>query len=272
MQHAATATALDLDRGSGTRLTALASIDPFEPAKPTERSALRDLWRRLRTDVDPGTVRDAAYCAVRDFEEQAGRERRAKPIDCVEAGGVWSRFISLVSGHDLAVAPAGVGLDGRWEDFESEVAARIVLGSNVPVLRVSRRPLAADQILIVIDNTPQCWRLAQTLEQVCLWPNARLVILPIGCDRPLVEEIVRAQIDYLKRSGGPRRVRVLSSLSLDFEAADLVDLVSSFPAAVLGQLSNRIGIFGAVRNDAHEVVAQVVPMVLLPANRQTKRA
>ena len=67
-------------------------------------------------------------------------------------------------------------------------------------------------------------------------------------------------------------MRVLSSLSLDFEAADLVDLVSSFPAAVLGQLSNRIGISGAVRNDAHEVVAQVVPMVLLPANRPTSPA
>jgi hypothetical protein len=39
-----------------------------------------------------------------------------------------------------------------------------------------------------------------------------LVILPIGCDRPLVEEVVRAQIEHLERSGGPRRTRVLSPL------------------------------------------------------------
>lgn len=272
MQHAATATALDFARESGTRLTALASIEPFEPAKPTRRSALGDLWRRFHEDVDPSMMRDAACCAVRDFEEQAGRESRAKPIDRVEAGGVWSRFVSLVSGHDLAVVPAGVGLDGRWDDFESEAAARLALRSNVPVLRVSRRPLAIDQVLVVIDNTPQCWRLTQTLERVGLWPNAGLVVLPIGCDRPLVEEVVRAQIDDLERSGGLRRARVLSPLSLDFEVADLVDLVSGFQAAVLGQLSNRIGIFGAVRNDAHEVVAKVVPMVLLPANRPTSPA
>ena len=42
-------------------------------------------------------MRDAACCAVRDFEEQAGRESRAKLIDRAEAGGVWSRFVSLVS-------------------------------------------------------------------------------------------------------------------------------------------------------------------------------
>jgi hypothetical protein len=286
IQHAATAAALDLAHEPGTRLTALASIEPFEPAEPTRRSALGGLWRRFYEDVDPSMMRDAACCAVRDFEKQAGRERRAKPIDRAEAGGVWSRFVSLASGHDLAVVSAEVGLDGGCDDFESETATRLALRSNVPVLRVSRRPLAIDQVLIVIDNTPRCWRLAQTLERVNLWPNAGLAILPIGCDRPLVEEVVRAQIDHLERSGGLRRVRVLSPLSLDFEVADLIDLVSGFHAAVLGQLSNRIGISvithaydggfraltvlrisGAVRNDAHEVVAKVVPMVLLPARR-----
>ena len=272
MQHAATATALDLARESGTRLTALAGLEPFELAKQTRRSALCDFWRRFREDVDPGTMRDAACRAVRNFEEQAGRETRAEPIDRAEAGGVWSRFVSLVSGHDLAVVPAGVGLDGRWESFESEAASRLALGSNVPVLRVSRRPLAIDQVLVVVDNAPRCWRLTQTLEQVGLWPNAGLAVLPIGCDRPIVEEVMRAQIDDLERSGSPRRTRVLSPLSLDFEVGDLIALVSRFPAAVLGQLSNRIGLFGAVRNDAHEVIAEVVPVVLIPASRQAKSA
>jgi hypothetical protein len=93
VQHAATAAALDLAREAGTRLTALASIEPFEPSKPTRRSALGDLWRHFHEDVDLIMMRDAACRAVRDFEEQAGRETRAKPVDRAEAGGAWSRFV-----------------------------------------------------------------------------------------------------------------------------------------------------------------------------------
>ena len=264
-QHAATAVALDLARATEARLTALAGVDPFHPATPKQSSPLLGFWRSFRGEVDSGAMRDAARCAIEDFEDQVGRKGGAIAIDHVAAGGVWPRFCSLVAGHDIAVVPAGVGADGRRETYDREAAARLATASNTPVLRVSRRPLSIERVLVVLDNTARCRRLAHTVAEVGLWPDARLTVLPVGCDRPIVDEIVRAQADHLDRSGRWSRVCVLAPLPLDFEAPDLIDFASGFQVAVMGHLSNRIGLFDTIRNDVHEVVASVVPMVLLPA-------
>jgi len=271
-QHAATAAALELARAMGARLTALASIDPFQPAEPKQPSFLGYLWQGLRDDLDLGAMRDAARCAIEDFEGQVGRAGVSIAILRVDAAGEWPHFCSSVAGHDLAVLPARVGIDGRWDTLEAEAAARLASGFSVPVLRVSRRPLAVERILLVVDNTPPCRRLARTITELGLWSTASLMILPVGCDRPIVEDIVRAKADHLGRSARQGRVRVLAPLPLDFEAADLIDLASGFQAAVMGHLSHRIGLFDAVRNDVHEVVASVVPMILLPAGQRTRPA
>jgi hypothetical protein len=114
---------------------------------------------------------------------------------------------------------------------------------------------------MVLDSTPACRTLAQGYVRLNLWSDARLIILPI--DRPSVASFLQDELDFVRRNH--QRVSVLRPLDLDFEREDLETLLHGFQAAVVGHLSRRVGLyFGAVRNDPFAMIAERVPLVLLP--------
>jgi hypothetical protein len=74
---------------------------------------------------------------------------------------------------------------------------------------------------------------------------------------------VEAQAELLRAHG--RAVRILPSVDLDFEAPDLRGRLTRFDAAVISCLSTRYGgFFDSIRNCAHEITADTVPITLLP--------
>ncbi|MFC1458103.1 hypothetical protein ACETIH_15570 [Microvirga arabica] len=163
---------------------------------------------------------------------------------------------------DLVLVPANVGMDGGWAEGWSEVAEFLVRRSDVAILRVSRKPLNVRKVVFVLSSTERCSQLARGYLELGLWPEASISILPIGEYRPGVAENVREQLDLLRTRS--RNAALLPPIDLDFEAADLEQVLSPFQAAVMGHLSYRAGWFDSVRSDPFEVVASRAPVVLVP--------
>jgi hypothetical protein len=253
-QHAATAVACDLAGGGRTRVTGVA-------ASPPHWSAFLDISQRhTRVGVEQ-PLSQAALSAVADYEAQYG-ERLGETSHI--AKGTWSYLSRVIGGQSLAVVPAEVGLDGSFELFDEEVAALVQSLGSVPVLRVRRRPLRVSSVLLLIDNTALSRKLSTLYQELGLWAEARVVILPM--DRPSVPAIVQEQVHSLRAHG--HDVAVMQPLDLNFERSDLERLLPQFHVAVMGHLSYRIGpFFDLVRNNAFEIVAKQVPMTLLPDAR-----
>jgi hypothetical protein len=67
------------------------------------------------------------------------------------------------------------------------------------------------------------------------------------------------------RRDGARKLTVLPALDLNFEPPELESILRLFQVAVVGHLSHREGLyFGAVRNDPFVMIAERVPLVLMP--------
>jgi hypothetical protein len=144
-----------------------------------------------------------------------------------------------------------------------EIAASLARARLVPVLRVRRKVAAVRSVVIVVGSSPACGMLAAGLLRTGLWPTAEVSILPVADYRAGVAAAVEAQAELLRVAG--RKVRLLPSLELDFELADIGPRLATFDAAVLSCLSTHHGgLFDMVRNCAHEAVAHTVPVVLLP--------
>ena len=253
-QHAATAVACDLAVAGRARVTGLA-------ASPPHWSALLDIWNRHTRSGVEQPISQAALSAIADYEAQYD-ERLGETSHILK--GTWSYLSRELAEDDLAIVPAEVGLDGSFELFDEEVAALVQLLGSVPALRVRRRPLRVSSVLLLIDNTPLSRKLATLYEELGLWAEARVVILPM--DRPSVPAIVDAQVHSLRAHGYD--VTVMQPLDLNFERSDLERLLFPFHVAVMGHLSYRIGpFFDVVRNNAFEIVAKQVPMTLLPGAR-----
>jgi len=133
---------------------------------------------------------------------------------------------------------------------------------QVPILRVSRKPLDTRRVILIVSSTGRCSRLAHGCLELGLWPKASISILPIGNYRPRVGENVREQLGELQTRD--RDVTLHPPVDLDFEVEDLARILSPFHAAVMGRLSYRAGWFDAVRYDPFEIVASLVPVVLTP--------
>jgi hypothetical protein len=153
-------------------------------------------------------------------------------------------------------------MDGGWAEIQDEVAEFLVQKTQVPILRVSRRPLNVRKVVFIVSSTGRCSRLVHAYLELGLWPEASVSILPVGDYRPRVAENVREQLDLLHTRG--RDAVLLPPIDLDFEAVDLEQLLSPFQAAVMGHLSYRAGWFDSVRFDPFETVASRVPLVLVP--------
>jgi hypothetical protein len=214
----------------------------------------------LVDDVDFAAMRDAARSAAEEFETRS-RDNVLKVSRII--GGTDVRALAAEAAEsDLVFVPANVGVDGTWTEAWSEVAEFFVRQGHTAILRVSRRPLDVRNIVLVTSSTGRCSGLAHRYLELDLWPEANISLLPIGSYRPCVSQNVREQLDLLRTRG--RQASLLPPIDLDFEAADLQQIVSPFQVAVMGYLTHSAGWFDSVRCDPFEVVASCTPAVLLP--------
>jgi hypothetical protein len=128
---------------------------------------------------------------------------------------------------------------------------------------VAHRRGAVREVVLVVGASEACGALAARLLRSGVWPSAALSILPVADHRPVVRAMVDAQAELLRAHG--RAVRILPAVDLDFEAPDLRARLTRFDATVMSCLSTRHGgFFDSIRNCAHEVAAETVPVTLLP--------
>jgi hypothetical protein len=205
-------------------------------------------------------MRGSARSAVEQFEAQACD--KVLRVSRVIGGSDIRELAAKAAESDLVLVPANVGMDGGWAEVWGEVAELLLRRRRVPILRVSRKPLDVKKVLLVVSSTGRCSHLANRYLELGLWPEAGISILPIGDYRPRVSQNVREQLDLLRIRG--RDVTLLPPIDLDFDAADLQQVLALFQAVVIGHISHKAGWFDAVRYDPFEVVASRVPAVLLP--------
>lgn len=261
-QEAASATAFDLAIQAGGRLTGLsgAGLEPrtWRGALPVGGAFWAD-WMAARSRQ---RLRENCAAALQDFQ------RRAAAAPELLAGarheeGATVDLARTLAGHDCVVLPAEVGAHGVACTPGEEIAASLARSRLVPVLRVRRTVTAVRSVLLVVGSAPACGTVAAGLLRIGLWPNATLSILPVTADRPGVAAAVAAQAELLRAAG--REVRLLSPLEGEFEVDAFRLRLSTFDAAVMSCLSTHHGgVFDMLHSCAHEVVADVVPIVLLP--------
>jgi hypothetical protein len=173
---------------------------------------------------------------------------------------LFSKEISPFGAYNLVVVPAVMNGPAGYVEQEPSSAISAKIG-HTPVLWVRRRPLQITQVLMLVDSTPACRMLARRFVRLGLWADARVMVLPMA--RHSVSLFLRGEVEFLRSTG--RSVTVLSALDLNFKTQDLGLILQRFPAAVVGHLSYRVGLyFGAVRNDPFAIVAERTPLVLLP--------
>lgn len=239
------------------QLIAMTPIDPFVP--PPYFTFSQGLWSWI-SDVDLAAMRDAAKLSIEQF--QAHGCDNALSVNRAIGGSDLSAFAARAAEADLVLVPSNVRIDGGWAEVQDEIAEFLVQRTQVPILRVSRRPLDVRKVVLIVSSTGRCSQLAHRYLELGLWPEASVSILPVGDYRPRVAENVRQQLDLLHTQG--RDAVLLTPIDLDFEVVDLEQLLSPFQAAVMGHLSYRAGWFDSVRFDPFEIVASRVPLVLVP--------
>jgi hypothetical protein len=240
-----------------SQLTAVTPIDPFVPLP--HFTFMRSL-RSWVGDVDLAAMRGAARLSIEQFQAHGcGKGLR---VNRIIGGSDLSRLTARAAEADLVLIPANVRMDGGWAQIHSEVAEFLVRQGHVSILRVSRRPLDVRKVVLIVSSTGRCSQLAHRYLELGLWPEASVSILPVGDYRPRVAENVREQLGLLHPQD--RNAVLLPPIDLDFEVADLEQLLSPFQAAVMGHLSYRAGWFDSVRFDPFEIVASRVPLVLVP--------
>jgi hypothetical protein len=240
-----------------SQLTAVTPIDPFVPLP--HFTFMRSV-RSWVGDVDLAAMRGAARLSIEQF--QAYGWDKGLRVNRIIGGSDLSRLTARAAEADLVLIPANVRMDGGWAQIHSEVAEFLVRQGHVSILRVSRRPLDVRKVVLIVSSTGRCSQLAHRYLELGLWPEASVSILPVGDYRPRVAENVREQLGLLHTQG--RDAVLLPPIDLDFEVADLEQLLSPFQAAVMGHLSYRAGWFDSVRFDPFEVAASRVPLVLVP--------
>lgn len=238
------------------QLIAVAPIDPFAPANHFTFSQSLRSWIGY---VDLAAMHGAARHSIEQF--QAHGCDKAFPVSRSIAGSDVRELTARTAASDLVLIPANVRMDGGWADVQDEVAEFLLQRTQVPILRVSRRPLDVRKVILIVSSTGRCSQLSHRYLALGLWPEAKVSVLPVGDYRPRAAENVREQLDLLHTQG--HDADLLPPIDLDFEAVDLEQLLSPFHAAVMGHLSYRAGWFDSVRFDPFEVVASRVPLVLV---------
>lgn len=164
---------------------------------------------------------------------------------------------------DLIVAPATVSLQGEEAPHAGEIASVLARHTDVGIIRVRRRPLSVDRILLIIARTTRCRRLAERFLNMGLWRGTPVSILSVADYRPGIAETAAAQANLLRRAGHP--VTIMSSIDLDFETEQIERSgVLSHQVVIMGSLDDRAGVFDHLRHDIHRVLADSIPITLLP--------
>lgn len=259
-QSAATLVGIELARATGGRLTGFSGADP-------EALALREpvpiggsYWARRLTDSRRRRAREASSEALARFgaqTEAGGVEVEARH----EEGDLAALMVALAS-QDLIVVPAGTDHHGRSCPPAEELATRVSNAGFGPVLRVQRRPSAVRRVLLVVGSTSHRPKLASTLVGSGLWPRASITVLPANRNSSVVVRLAREEAELLLAHG--REATVAEPLSLDIPADEMRRRIDGHQVAVMATLSDRVGWFGAVREDVHGVVADTVAVSLLP--------
>jgi monovalent cation/proton antiporter MnhG/PhaG subunit len=261
-QRDAAAQAMDLAGPQGATVAGLsgAGLAPLDWRGPLPIGGA--YWADWLASRSRARMRDDAATALAEFQQVASANPGVETVARHEEAAPRD-LLRLLAGQDLVVVPAGVGPHGPESDPGHETAAALARGRIAPVLRVRRRPVAVRGVLLVVGAAPGCGGLAAGLLRSGLWPAAPVSILPVADHRHGVAEMVAAQADLLRAHG--RRVAVMPSLDLDFEADELRARLAFFDAAVVSCLSTRYGgFFDSIRNCAFETTAETVPLILLP--------
>jgi monovalent cation/proton antiporter MnhG/PhaG subunit len=262
-QAQATEEAVALARAAGARLVGLSGAGqvPREWRGPLGVGGA--FWSEWLAGRSRARIRETAAAALQHFHEatsaEPGLDAEARHDEAEPRA-----LARLLAGHDLVVLPAGAGPHGVCRDPRDEIASGLARARVAPVLRVARRPSGpVRNVILVVGSADACGALAAGLLRSGLWPQAAVAIQPVDGDRSAVRAMVDAQAELLRAHG--RAVSVLPSVDPDCEAADLGARLVRYDAAVMSCLSTRRdGVLDSIRNCAHEVTAETVPMILLP--------
>jgi monovalent cation/proton antiporter MnhG/PhaG subunit len=261
-QVEATQKAVALARGAGAQLVGLSGAGQEARSWRGPLGVGGSFWAEWLADRSRARMRENAAAALQQFQEAAAAEPGLEAVARHEEADPRA-LVRLLAGHDLVVLPAGAGPHGLPCEPGEEIAASLARARVAPILRVHRQPGAVREVILVIGASEACGALATGLLRSGLWPQAGISILPVADDRRGIRAMVEAQAELLRAHG--RRVAVLPSIDLDFEAPDLRSRLSRYEVAVMSCLSTRHGgFFDSIRNCAHEVTATTVPVTLLP--------
>lgn len=259
-QRDAIGISIDLAKQAGATLTGFSAVDPDAGNCGGPVPVGGSYWARWLAERSRARMRDTAASALRDFDDLT----HGQPVQVTgrhEEGDLGRLVLGLI-GYDLLVLPAGVGFGGLRATPERQLAAMVAEGQIAPVLCVRQRPRGVRNILMVVNVTPGCRRLAAGLLRCGLWPSARIAVLPVAAQHPGIQTVVEEQCNLLRAHG--RQVVLLDPLDPSFEASALSARIKGFDAAVMSCLSHRRGLFNALHDCPHEVVAETVPVTLLP--------
>jgi len=261
-QAEATAEAMAIARNAGAQLVGLSGAGQAAWRWRGPLGVGGAYWAEWLESRSRARMRENAAAALQGFQEATAAEPGVDALARHEEADPRA-LTSLLAGHDLVVLPAGTGPHGLPCEPLEEIASALARVRAVPVLRVAHRRGAVREVVLVVGASEACGALAARLLRSGVWPSAALSILPVADHRPVVRAMVDAQAELLRAHG--RAVRILPAVDLDFEAPDLRARLTRFDATVMSCLSTRHGgFFDSIRNCAHEVAAETVPVTLLP--------
>ncbi len=259
-QPNSTRLAVDIAAASRAALVGLSAQD-FASADPPGPYSIGGLsWAKWLGGQRRARMRERAARAISEFEQLTQTEGVSASIRHEELN--LFDLMPIVAGTDLVVVPAGVDPTGEPAIHSDELAAQLSAMRCAPVLRVRSRPDTVSRIALIVSNSLDCSRLAQTLVRSGLWNDAAAEFIPIGGHRPDVKRMIDEQKNLLLAHG--YRTSVAAEIELNAESDAIKVRLAPFDAVVLGVMTNRRGWLGSVREDVHELASEYVPLVLLP--------
>lgn len=256
-QEEALQVAFDLARATGATLGGLSAIDPGAGYRREPVPAGGIDWAARLASLRRQQMRGHAAEALASFERLSAET--GIPVNARHEEGPLDRVSAVLSGCDLVVTPAGVGQLGTAAPFKDELASLAAAARIAPVLRVRRQPGGIGQVALLLDNEPRAMTLAKAFMHSGIYPNAAVTLIPVG--QHTAGRVLEEQADLLEAHG--RRVTVAAPISLSDGAASMQERFRAYDLAAMTTLSARHGWFSQLREDAHEVAADTVPLTLL---------